>query len=148
VITFDELNTQNHEITELSNVLHYLLSDRGMCDTQVTCDLFFDFVDKVTEHLDVEDSQIYPKLLNSSDLQTINTARNFMSGGVEIKRLFADYLKKWCGKQGQELRIKDHEEFVRSTGEMFSLVLNRIQKETEHLYPLVRKVNHQSAAAA
>lgn len=148
MITFDELNTQNHEISELSNVLHYLLSDRGMCDTQVTCDLFFDFVDRVTEHLDVEDSQIYPKLLSSRDIASKNMARNFMSGGVEIKRLFSAYLKKWCGKRGKELRIKDYDEFARSTDEMFSLVLNRIQHETEHLYPLVRTVRRQQEAAA
>ena len=147
MITFEELNTQNHEIAELSNVLHYLLSDRGMCDTQVTCDLFFDFVDKVTEHLDVEDSQIYPKLLGAGDAKATNMARNFMSGGMEIKRLFGDYLKKWCGKRGRELRIKDYEEFARSTDEMFSLVLNRIQHETEQLYPLVREVTGQRAAA-
>ncbi len=147
MVTIEELNTQNHEIAELSNVLHYLLSDRGMCDTQVTCDLFFDFVDKVTEHLDVEDSQIYPKLLSKGDLKTTNMTRNFMSGGVEIKRLFGTYLKKWCGKQGQELRIQDYEEFARSTDEMFSLVLDRIQRETEQLYPLVREVTGQRIAA-
>jgi hypothetical protein len=40
MITFEELNTQNHEITELTNVLSYLLADRAMCDTDICCDLF------------------------------------------------------------------------------------------------------------
>jgi hypothetical protein len=33
MITYDELNTQNDSITELSNVLLYLFKERSMCDT-------------------------------------------------------------------------------------------------------------------
>jgi hypothetical protein len=29
---------------------------------------------------------------------------------------------------------------------MFALVLDRIQRETEHLYPLIRKVEEKAAA--
>ena len=44
MVTYDELNTQNHKITELSNVLRYLLADRAMCDTEATCKLFYEYL--------------------------------------------------------------------------------------------------------
>jgi hypothetical protein len=140
MVTFDELNTQNHRITELSNVLTYLLADRSMCDTDVTCKLFFDYVGRVKEHLEIEDKHMYSKLLTHTDKRVSNTAKLFLSGEVEIKRIFSAYLKKWCRKHKQELRIHDYEAFRRETEEMFELVLNRIQDETEKLYPLVREV--------
>ena len=140
MVTYDTLNTQNHKIFELSNVLHYLLADRSMCDTDITCDLFFNFVGLVKEHLEIEDKHIYRHLLTHSDQGVKNTATKFMSGGVEIKRVFSDYLKKWCAKKGQSLRIKDYEEFVKETNDMFEMVQNRIIAESENLYPLLRNV--------
>jgi hypothetical protein len=44
--------------------------------------------------------------------------------------------------------IKDHHTFVNETEDMFRLVLNRIQDETEQLYPLIRKVSGDSRVAA
>jgi hypothetical protein len=63
-----------------------------------------------------------------------------MSGEVEIKKVFAEYLKKWCSKRGKELRIGDYEAFAKETEEMFEMVLDRIQDESEKLFPLVREV--------
>lgn len=147
MITYDELHTQNHKITEHANILHYLLGDRSLCDTDVTCGLFFHFVDLVKEHIEVTDKHIYRHLL-TSDQTKKNIATKFMSGGIEIKKLFASYLKKWCNKQGQELRITDYEDFMRETDEMFEMVLDRIQAETESLYPLVKEVTGDDRAVA
>lgn len=148
MVTYDTLNTQNHKIFELSNVLNYLLEDRVMCDTEVTCDLFFDFVALVKEHLELEDKHIYRHLLTHSDQSVKNTATKFMSGGVEIKKVFADYLKKWCKKRGHQLHIADYEKFVTETNDMFEMVQNRIIAESENLYPLLRQVtgDHREVA--
>ena len=140
MVTYDELNTQNHQITELSNVLRYLLADRVMCDTDVTCNLFFEYVDRVKEHLELQNKHVYRKLLNQSDPKARNMAANFMSGENEIKRVFSTYLKKWCSKRGKELRIGDYDAFAVETEEMFNLVLDRIQNESEKLFPMVRDV--------
>ena len=147
MITYDELHTQNHKITEHANILQYLLADRLLCDANLTCDLFFRFVSLVKEHIEITDKHIYKHLL-SSDQETRNLANNYMSGSVEIKKVFAEYLKKWCGKQGQQLRISDYEQFVSETDDMFNLVLDRIQAETEHLYPLVKEVTGDIRAVA
>ncbi|MCB1864179.1 MAG: hypothetical protein KDG50_02025 [Chromatiales bacterium] len=145
MITFDELNTHNHKITELSTVLSYLLAERGMCDTSVTSRLFFEYVDLVHEHLELEDRTLYAKLLVHGDKKVSNTARLFMSGEVEIKRIFGAYLKKWCVRKKHALNIHDYDAFRRETEEMFEMVLSRIQDETEKLYPLVRRVEAEAA---
>ena len=79
-----------------------------------------------------------------------NTADRFLSGSVEIKRIFAAYLKDWCDERKRELKIADHAAFVEDTNQMFGLVLDRIQRETENLYPLIRRLEEgagQTAAA-
>jgi hemerythrin-like domain-containing protein len=146
MVTFEELNSQNHKIMELSKVLQAVIQDRALCDNEVTCDLFFQYVDQVKGHLDVEDRHLYAALLNHKELGVNNTAKQFLSGSAEIKRIFESYLHKWCNKRA--MLIKDHHTFVNETEDMFRLVLNRIQDETEQLYPLIRKVSGDSRVAA
>jgi len=146
MITFDELNTQNHDLTELSNVLLYLIADRPMCDTKIACELFFRYVEKVNQHLGAVD-QLYQILLADRNRQTNNVANNFMSGEREIKRIIVTYVKTWTNKKKRELVIKNYEEFLRDTQTLFHLVLDRIQDETEHLYPLVRRMGFEEKAA-
>ena len=140
MITFDELNAQNHELTELSNVLLYLFADRAMCDTKTACELFFQYFEKVGQHLEAVD-HLYPALLRAPDQEINNVAKNFMSGEQEIKRILARYVKNWSDKKKHELVIKNYGEFLRDTGALFDMVLNRVQDETEHLYPLVRRIH-------
>ncbi|MDQ5767248.1 hypothetical protein [Thiothrix subterranea] len=133
MISYMELNEQNHRITELSNVLSYLINERSMCDTEVSCELFFRYVDLVKEHLETEERELYQLLLMDDDNDARNTGRKFLSGSGEIKRVFGQYLKRWC--KGKELRIRDHEAFIRDTREIFALVIRRIDDEIVHLYP-------------
>ena len=141
MITYEKLNKQIHEITEMSNVFMYLIEDRRMCDTQITCDLFFDYVKKVKYHLEIEDGYLYSAILNEGDADAKQVADNFMSGSMEIKRIFQRYLKKWSHPRRHQLLIANYDDFNRDTKEMFGLVLNRIQDEVEHLYPLVRSIS-------
>lgn len=147
MITYDELHSQNHEITELTNVLMYLLSDRTMCDTGICCDLFFRYSDRLKSHLDMVD-HTYTGLLSNPDNKINNVARRFMGGSQEIRRIFTQYSKKWCEKRKHALHIRDHQEFIEETRSLFDLVLNRIQDETEHLYPLIREAKGDSQRAA
>lgn len=142
MITYKDLNEQNHRITELSNVLSYLLKDRSMCDTDSCCNLFYNYVTLVKEHMDTVDKNMYSHLLSSPDEKVNNVAKNFMSGSVEVKKILQKFTKRWCPTHSNnDLRIKDHTEFMSATDELFDIVLQRIQDETEHLYPLVRSLN-------
>lgn len=147
MITFDELNAQNHEIAELSKVLSYLLANREMCDTDTCCELFYKYVDTIKSHLDKVD-HTYTPLISSSDKQANNMAGKFMGGSQEIKRILNQYTKKWCEKRKHELHIANHADFYKETSDLFDLVLKRIQDETEQLYPLIRKVSGDAQVAA
>ncbi len=138
---YDKLHEENHKITELANILTLLLSDRALCDSEVTCELFFRYVDKVNNHLLQTDSALYAKLLAAGDQKSRNLVDRFAGGSQEINRLFRSYTKKWCKMRSKTLRISDYDDFMRETREVFQMVLNRIQDETEHLYPAVRQAN-------
>jgi len=141
MITYEELHKQNHAITEISNVFLYLIENRSMCDTNITCDLFFDYVEKVKNHLELQDNHLYTAILRDGNPDSKHVADNFMSGSREIKRIFQNYQKKWSNKKGHSLRISNYANFKKETDEMFELVLKRIQDETEKLYPLVRSIS-------
>jgi hypothetical protein len=147
MITYSALNAQNHELTELTNVLLLLLAERSMCDTDVCCDLFSRYGQRVQNHLDDVD-HTYASLLASPDNRTNNIARRFMSGSQEIRKIFSQYSKKWCDKRTHALHIRNHRDFYQETGELFDLVLNRIQDETEQLYPLIREIKGDTHRAA
>ncbi|NOQ89848.1 MAG: hypothetical protein GQ549_02770 [Gammaproteobacteria bacterium] len=141
MITYTSLNEQNHRITELSNVLSYLLKDRSMCDTETCCNLFGNYMELVKEHIETVDKNMYSDLLSSPDEKVNNVARNFMSGSVEVKKILKKFGKQWCPtKNANDLIIKDHQQFLGAIDELFDIVLQRIQDETEHLYPLVRSL--------
>ena len=139
MVSYEELHRQNHKITELTNILQHLLGDRSLCDSEITCNLFFEYVDAVKEHMAVTDSAMYSKLLGAGDQKLSNVANRFMGGSREINRIFSGYLKRWCKLRAKRLVIKQYDEFMKDTEEMFEMVLDRIQAETEHLYPAVRK---------
>ncbi|WP_089727854.1 hypothetical protein [Candidatus Thiosymbion oneisti] len=148
MLTFSELHAQNHQITELSNVFLYLVKDRAMCDTTCARDVFFEYKRRVKEHIELVDQKLCGKLIAYSDLEIKNTADRFLSGSVEIRKIFSRYVKDWCSEKHKVLTIRDHDKFVRETKEMFALVMDRIQRETEHLYPLIRKLEDGEKLAA
>jgi len=61
-----------------------------------------------------------------------------MGGSKEIKRIFAQYLSEWCRLKRKKLVIREYDQFLKETHEMFELVLDRLQDETEQLYPVIR----------
>lgn len=141
MVSYKELYEQNHRITELSNVLRYLFKDRSMCDTSTSCELFRNYVKLVQEHIDTIDKNMYTDLLKTSDEDTSNVVRNFMSGSIEVKRILTKFSKDWCpAKNTGQIKFKDHGKFTEATDELFDIVLKRILDETEHLYPLARNI--------
>jgi hypothetical protein len=148
MLTFSELHGQIHKITELSNVFLYLIQDRSMCDTECARDVFFEYRTRVKQHIELVDQKLCGKLISYPDQKVKNTADRFLSGSTEIKKIFSDYIKEWCSEKDRTLTIGDHAKFVKETQEMFDLVLDRIQRETEHLYPLIRKLEDGGKLAA
>ena len=149
MISYEQLNEQNHRIIELSNVLSYLFQDRAICDTETCCDLFFRYFETVNQHMELVDNNLYGPLLAHHDNAIKNTARNFMSGGQEIRHILKTYEKKWCRRKNKQLTVGGrYEDFLKETNELFGLILDRIQRETERLYPLIREITGDSRHAA
>jgi len=141
----DDLHVQIHNITELNNVLTNLLSERSLCDMQITGELFFRYIEQVKHHLLHTESAVFGRLLANADDEQRRIVELFIDGSSEIKHIFSDYSKKWC-KNGK-LHIEDYNLFRRDTVEVFDLVLRRLHDETEKLYPLVKAAEATQRAA-
>lgn len=144
MMAIDDLQVQNHKLTEASNVLVYLLQDRSMCDTDTATGILYDFIDLLFEHFKQVDS-LYQSLLTGSGSEAGFTAEKFMSGEIELKRIINSYISKWCIKDRKQLKIADHAKFMTETSDLFKFVLSRIQDETENLYPLIRATEKTAA---
>lgn len=140
MLSFDELHNQSHKISELSNVLQYLLKDRAMCDAGVCCELFQRYMNELTNHIDLVEREVYPVLLRGGGAQEGNNVSNFMNGSQEIKKIIKQYTQHWCEKGARSFHIKDHDTFYNETDELFEMVLQRLQDEAEKLYPAVRRM--------
>jgi hypothetical protein len=145
MISFKELNEQNHKIVERSKIILFMIQDRAICDTDVTENLFFDLAETVKTHMDIEERELYKSMLTHSDHEIKQTAENFLSGSAEIKRVLKQYMKRWC--HANQLRIKNHAQFVKETEEIFEMIQVRIINETEKFYPAVRAVYGEQMAA-
>ena len=152
MISYEELHTQNHKITELSNLLAHVLTERTLCDNGECCLIFSNYMKEVNLHMEAVDRNLYSELLLSEDVNINNTAKSFMNGTVEIRRIMKQYVSKWCNKTGKRFAFdkngKNYEQFLEDSNQMFSIILDRIQKETEGLYPLVRRLQDDQRRAA
>lgn len=137
MISFDLLGRQNHEIAELTKVLAHLLKDRELCDTKVASDLLDQYVLHVQEHFKRNNQFIYGDLLTNSDTTVNNIAKRFLEGEKEIKRLFNDFVVRWCQRG---LHIDNHQRFLDEAADIFRLMDERIRAESEELYPIARRL--------
>lgn len=151
MISYDELHAQNHKITELSNLLGHVLTERALCDNGECCDLFSKYLSEVNNHMETVDRNLYSELLLSEDIHVNNTAKSFMNGSVEVRRIIKQYLSRWCSQTGRQFAFgkqgKNYDLFLDDSNQLFDIILDRIQKETEGLYPLVRELQQQQRAA-
>ncbi|MCK5696992.1 MAG: hypothetical protein KAI02_02455 [Gammaproteobacteria bacterium] len=145
MVTFEELNQQDHKIAERTKIMLYMIQDRTICDTDVTCDLFFDLTDRIKKQMDLKERELYKGLLTNSDKSIKLMAENFLSGSAAIKSIFKRYMKRWC--HNKNLRIKNHDQFVTETEELFEMIETRLIDETEKFYPIVRRVYGEKMAA-
>jgi hemerythrin-like domain-containing protein len=148
MITYDQLNTESDKITQLSRILNRLIDDREILDMEITCDIFYQYISSVKAHLDTVDRNLYAPLLSNGTQSTNNVAKNFLSGSQEIRKIIKSYSKTWCNKNQESIKVKNHNQFISDTRELFQLVLRRITLETEELYPLVRKIRGDLKIAA
>lgn len=136
MIPIETLKQQHEEICELMNVLSLLIPDERARKSRIVENLYSELAKIVADHLVLEDGTLYKELLMHHDPSIQRTARNFLSGSHELKRIFSNYLKYVCSSN---LNQKECEAFVRETEEVFGLLEKRIRMEENKFYPLAVK---------
>lgn len=132
MVDVEELKQENQNILNLTQVLHHLIEVEKLRNNPVFCELMERFNKSVEAHLAHEDRTVYSDLLNHDERQIHMLADQFISNTHELRRLMADYTKKWCKSEAG-----DHAVFVEKTREIFSLVDMRINLEDSKLFPAI-----------
>jgi hemerythrin-like domain-containing protein len=99
---------------------------------QMVCGL----AEKVRDHLAEEDKGLYPSLLIHQDPTVKSIAWGFISGEKPLRKTFDDYHKKWL----KNCDFNFTEEFVAETNEMFAMLLSRIEREENVLFPKLQEI--------
>jgi len=148
MIDLSELHAQNHRLTEITNVLLYLARDRAVCDTDTARVLFLDYVSESRQHLEQVDRLVKRRMLAAADPFVQNLARKLTADSSFLRHAIQEYREHWSDERERPLHIKDHGEFVDDTRDLFELFLERIQRETELLFPLLRRLDGGGQIAA
>jgi iron-sulfur cluster repair protein YtfE (RIC family) len=118
VVTINEQMTTKDSIKENARELRKLLSK---------------LAGKLKMHLAVEDKILYPKLLDSNEIASKKTAKEFLREMGEIGKIFNSYLENYATEK--EIS-NDIEGFIYNSNGLFKCLAERIDKENKILYPL------------
>ena len=107
-------------------------------------ELLCDLSDKVKYHLAQEDKGLYPSLLIHADPKVKSIAWGFISGEKPLRKTFDDYYKKWL----KDCDFHFTDDFMKETREMLDMLLYRIEREEQVLFPKVREIGMFEQARA
>ncbi len=89
---------------------------------------------KLKIHLNEEDRWLYPSMKNSSDPKLIKFQNIYYSEMEGLFSSFVDYKNKYNTKTKILSNIND---FIDESNNILTSLLSRIEKEDNHLYPLL-----------
>jgi len=134
MIPIAQLKKEHAELRELIKTISTLLADQPVKKTQVFSDLFEQFVQKLKNHLQLEDETLYPELLIHEDSHIKNIAARFLSGTRTVNRFFNDYLKNWHNQS-----FKIDRQFLEETQVLFDFLEKRIAAEEKEFFSVVER---------
>ena len=133
-----QITKQHQQIKELSFILKRLIEDQSFAQMETTCDLFFNYSTKVDHYFKTVESSVYKHMLVHSDENVKKTAYRFMAGSCGIKRIFNQYRQTWC--HNKKLRVNNHPRFRQESEDVFKLIMQRLNDEATHLYPVIKGI--------
>jgi len=148
MLSLDDLYQQNHRITEISQVVLYLAEKRDLCDSETVCGLFFEYLELVHDHLERVDQLVKRHLYTADTPQARNVARKLVADSTLLRRNFLQYVGRWTEAGRSHMRVADHQAFLSDSQDLFEMFLDRLQRETELLYPLLRDLEQAGQQAA
>lgn len=99
--------------------------------------LISDLLSYLNIHLLVEDKALYPRLIQYPNKQIQESVKKSIEESGHIKDVINKYKQKWISS----IEIQnDPDNFIKETNKLLDALLKRIEKEDNHLYDLVDKV--------
>jgi len=137
-MSLEVLAAREKEITEITSTLKAMLSaEESRLDpvASVVRVLLADLCSKVRQHLDKEDSELYPDLLERADVEIRNLVWGFQASDRPLCREFEQYYRRWLNSA--DLSLSD--EFLEQTQVLIEAVEERIERERAVMLPQLQE---------
>jgi hemerythrin-like domain-containing protein len=137
--TLDSYRSSHAELRQMIDDLQSILTPEHLKvrpNAKTAHELLCDLGDKVKHHLAEEDRSIYPSLLIHDDPKVKSIAWGFISGEKPLRKTFDDYHRKWL----KHTDYKFPEEFLDETREVFEMLVQRIEREEQVLFPKLLEI--------
>ena len=114
-----------------------LMIEADEADTAAVTIGLSDLSRELTQHLDFEDSFIYPRMIASGNPQAAATAQEFVEDFAKLRADWGLYLGEW----NSECIAEDWDGFRHETRRMMARLTDRVRAENELLYAAALQVN-------
>jgi iron-sulfur cluster repair protein YtfE (RIC family) len=132
--TLASYRNRHAELTQMVEDLRSIMTPQNLRirpNAKTAYELLCDLADKVKAHLAEEDRGLYPSLLIHEDPKIKSIAWGFISGEKPLRKTFDDYYKKWL--KNCDFNFTD--ELMQETNEIFDMLLYRLAREEQVLFP-------------
>ncbi|MBB5770484.1 hypothetical protein HNP47_000453 [Brevundimonas vesicularis] len=85
----------------------------------------------LTEHLAIEDGELYPVLVQSEDVSVRHLAEHYVEDMGALSGVWAHYFKEWT----QARILADRDRFASVTKGLIGALAHRVAREEDTLYP-------------
>lgn len=135
MVDADSLTEQHTAIREAMAEVG-LTIDRGNVASHAPAlnKLLNEIATKIREHLDVEDQDVYPLLVNSDDSRIEKIARQFQNNMGGLAEEFKGHFRRYNSDVDI---VRDVAIFSYETRGIFERLRHRMRREEEDLYPLL-----------
>lgn len=129
-----QFRQQHAEIVEVVQDITFFIRETSVVnDIPEIVSLLIRLSGKLKVHLAMEDSSLYPDMLNSSNEKAVETAQAFQEEMGGLAKAFLDYMSNWRSPDS----IADNPEgFKVATAGLFEALGDRVQRENSDLYRL------------
>lgn len=138
MVAIQSFREQHNELVQVvTEISGYLDGTKLQDDAQAVSSLLNKLTGKLKIHLRMEDTILYPQMINSSHDVAAKTAKQFQEEMGGLSKVYLDYAEKWNAAR----KIQgDLDGFLAETKQVFAALAQRIERENNDLYPLAEKI--------
>ena len=129
---------QHNELVQIvTEISGYLEGTKAQDNAKTVSSLLNRLTGKLKIHLRMEDTVLYPKMIESSHDEASKIAKQFQDEMGDLSKAYLDYAGKWNAPQKIEV---DSDGFITETKAVFAALAKRIERENNDLYPLAAQI--------